>query len=119
MGYKTIECTGTRHNISGSLGAYCFQCYKDKLYMGGDFTEVGGLSNTEYIARWNGTNWEALPNSYGGIGTTVYDMVVYNDTLLLGTNFPNSFTRVCGYDADIDDYVDMGSVPDNCLALAV
>ena len=30
------------------------------LYAGGDFTNTGGIANADYIAKWNGNQWESL-----------------------------------------------------------
>ena len=30
------------------------------LYVGGDFTNLAGIANADYIAKWNGSNWSAL-----------------------------------------------------------
>lgn len=32
----------------------------NNLFIGGDFSSAGGVSNTSYIARWDGSNWYAL-----------------------------------------------------------
>ncbi len=88
--------------------------------MRGGGSDASGVANTAKIASWNGVNWESLPSTYGGLGSAVKDMVVYNDTLIIGTNFPSSSTRICAYDVDISDYIDIGSVPfASTLALAV
>lgn len=34
------------------------------IIIGGDFTNAGGDPNADYVARWNGTNWQSL----GGAG---------------------------------------------------
>ena len=50
----------------------------DQFYVGGDF-EISGTTITNHIARWNGSNWEALGdgvdgsvNAIGISGTDVY-----------------------------------------------
>ena len=30
------------------------------MYVGGNFTDAGGDPNADYIARWDGTTWQAL-----------------------------------------------------------
>jgi len=54
------------------------------LYVGGDFTSIGGVTTTG-IARWSGGSWYAVG---GGIGTGyVVDICVYNNELYcLGTS---------------------------------
>ena len=41
----------------------CFAEFNNKLYCSGYFQNVNNLPNTKYIARFNGTNMEALANS--------------------------------------------------------
>ncbi len=60
------------------------------LYVGGEFTEAGGNS-ANYIAKWNGTAWEALGN-----GTDDYVLsIAYNDgNLYVGGGFKNVGTEI-------------------------
>ena len=37
------------------------------LYVGGDFTNVGGIANADFIVRWNGSSWSSL-----GVGVNNY-----------------------------------------------
>ncbi|HBS86574.1 MAG: hypothetical protein A2W91_20350 [Bacteroidetes bacterium GWF2_38_335] len=92
-------------------GGVCVTKYKGKLYFGGYFSNASGVANTDRIARWNGIQWESLPNSFGELGSAVNDMVVFRDTLILATNKPGTASRIAAYDADISDYVDIGSLP--------
>ncbi len=39
------------------------------LYVGGDFTLAGGVTNTTHIAKWNGSAWSALGTGITGIYT--------------------------------------------------
>ncbi|MFH1745882.1 MAG: hypothetical protein ABIG44_02445 [Planctomycetota bacterium] len=49
------------------------------LYVGGDFTEAGGVS-AWHIARWDGQNWSALPGgTTHGMSGPVRDLAVYDD----------------------------------------
>jgi len=36
------------------------------LYAGGEFTSMGGVANTAYIAKWNGSAWSALGTGANG-----------------------------------------------------
>jgi hypothetical protein len=38
------------------------------IYVTGSFTEMGGVSNTAYIARWDGSSWNALGTGLDDIG---------------------------------------------------
>src|SRR3954453_18869436 len=42
------------------------------LYVGGDFTNTGGLAAGDHIAKWNGTTWTALGGGLGDAASAVY-----------------------------------------------
>ncbi len=67
---------------------WCATIYGGYLTVGGDFTNVSGVSANR-IARWNGTTWSAL-----GLGTNarVSAFTIYNGLLIVG----GSFTQVGG-----------------------
>ena len=46
---------------------------KGSLIVGGNFTNAGGVANADYIAKWNGSVWEALGTGTNG---NVYDVFV-------------------------------------------
>lgn len=49
------------------------------LYVGGDFTLAGGVT-VNNIARWNGSEWQALTGSMGtGTSAAVYSLAVHDD----------------------------------------
>lgn len=57
------------------------------VYVGGWFTEAGGNTNASYIARWNGSEWQALGS---GVDSGVESLVLNNEgRLFVG----GSFTR--------------------------
>lgn len=57
-----------------------------RIYAGGEFTGMGGVANTQGIARWNGTAWESIGN-IGGTGY-VYAMAATSPRYLaVGGNF--------------------------------
>ena len=59
------------------------------LYVGGNFINAGGIANADYIARWNGSQWEPL-----GIGT---NGIVYGITVNSGKVYAaGSFTSAGG-----------------------
>ena len=54
------------------------------LYVGGNFTFVGGL-DANYIAKWDGENWYALSN---GLSSIPYSMIIdNNNNLIVGGTF--------------------------------
>lgn len=68
--------------------------YRDELYVGGDFTSIGGQP-IAYIARWNGKEWATVGN---GVNGPVDALIVFNDELWAGgaflMNSPQGSSRV-------------------------
>jgi len=60
-----------------------------ELYVGGDFTKVGGAS-ASHVARWNGRRWSGV-----GAGTdgNVWALAVVGDSLYAGGEFRNAGGR--------------------------
>ena len=54
------------------------------LYVGGDFTDAGGHSAADYVARWDGQRWNALAN---GVNGSVNALAVYGSELVIGGTF--------------------------------
>jgi hypothetical protein len=54
------------------------------IYVGGDFTSAGGVANTTYIARWDGSSWHALGD---GLNGSVYAFAVIGYDLYVGGAF--------------------------------
>ena len=62
------------------------------VYVGGDFTSAinsdgSTVSNTAYIARWNGSEWEAIGN---GTDNSVYIITADGTDIYAGGNFTNA-----------------------------
>jgi hypothetical protein len=55
--------------------------YGNYLYMGGSFLRAGNLPNTHYLARWDGSQWSAVPG--GAPNNVVDDIIVYNNELYI------------------------------------
>src|SRR5690349_6598508 len=55
--------TATSAAINGKVETYL--PVGNVLYVGGDFTNAGGLPNADHIAKWNGSSWSAIG---GGLG---------------------------------------------------
>ena len=84
-----VKWTGTAFESLGTgvLGGECRALAIDgngNLYAGGDFGSVGGVSNTAYIARWNGQKWEAVGDSVNG---AVYKLLIKNNIVYLSGSF--------------------------------
>ena len=58
------------------------------MYVGGDFTNAGGVPNADRIAKWNGSAWSALGS---GIGNgAVYAIAVAGGKVYAGGTFINA-----------------------------
>jgi hypothetical protein len=66
------------------------------VYAGGFFTDAGGVNNTHYIAKWNGTSWSALGL---GMNYNVFALVMSGEDLYAGGQFSGA-----------------GGSPANCVA---
>ncbi len=62
--------TSTTPAINGKVET--FYSVGTKLYVGGDFSNAGGLAGGDLIATWDGTKWGALGGGLGGGGRAVY-----------------------------------------------
>ncbi len=54
---------GSNGSGDGSFDGYMYSLAigsDDSIYVSGDFTDAGGVAGADYLARWNGSNWEAL-----------------------------------------------------------
>ncbi|WP_348344684.1 T9SS type A sorting domain-containing protein, partial [Ignavibacterium sp.] len=51
------------------------------VYVGGAFTDAGGNSNADYIARWDGNNWNALGV---GLNDYVYAIAIQGNNVYVG-----------------------------------
>lgn len=59
------DSLGSAMHFQGSGGSYSTRAlafYKNHIYAGGAFTNMQGKP-IRYIAMWNGTNWDSLPQS--------------------------------------------------------
>jgi hypothetical protein len=73
----------------------CMKVYNNKLYVGGYFTDAGGVASTSYIAMWDGSNWNSITTDSfdaGGALMSIEAIDVYRDSLIIG----GSFTSING-----------------------
>jgi len=66
------------------------------LFVGGKFTNAGGIPAADRIAAWNGSSWSALGTTPLGNGS-VFAIAYYGGKVYAGGNFVNA-----GGDADAD-----------------
>jgi len=84
----SFSVVGTNTDINGTIQMIAFDEI-GWLYAGGDFTNAGGNANADYIARWNGNQWEPLGT---GTNDTVYGVLInYGKVYTVG-----SFTKAGG-----------------------
>jgi len=57
------------------------------VYIGGDFTSAGGVSNTLRIARWDGSNWHPLST---GLNSTVLSIAANGSDIYVGGFFTDA-----------------------------
>jgi hypothetical protein len=62
---SAMSVVGTNTDIGGAVYSLAFGS-TGWLYVGGNFTNAGGIVNADYIAKWNGANWEALGTGVNG-----------------------------------------------------
>ena len=62
-GWDHLGDRGTPGSDSLDLAAAALAVAPGALYVGGDFTDAGGIPNADRIATWNGNSWNALSSS--------------------------------------------------------
>jgi hypothetical protein len=48
------------------------------MYVAGSFTSAGGVASTSRLARWNGSDWQAVPGNISGTAT-IHSLAVHDD----------------------------------------
>ncbi len=78
----------TFENMVGGETVYTLLQHGDDLYIGGNFTDAGGIENTNGVAKWNTkTNtWSALNDAMCPTGS-VQDMVAIGDSLYISGRY--------------------------------
>jgi hypothetical protein len=61
-----------------------------KLYVGGDFTNAGGIAAADHIAIWSGTAWSAVGGGLGDAPSAVYALAVDGTRVYAGGSFQNA-----------------------------
>lgn len=56
------------------------------VYVGGGFTDAGGIPEADYLARWDGTSWHAVAAGFPLL-TQIYSIAVSGSNIYVGGNF--------------------------------
>ena len=62
-GWDHLGDRGTPGTKSLNLVASALEPTPERLYVGGKFTDAGGILNADRIAKWNGSAWSAVSSS--------------------------------------------------------
>lgn len=99
--------------LNGTVTAICV--IDDVVYAGGVFTDAGGDSNADYIAKFENGSWSALSSTPLSTSTftSVNALIEYNGNLVIGCNSEDlagmtGIDYIMSYDGT--DYVSMGSL---------
>lgn len=121
---NTWAALGT--GISGGTGWALTVGLDGSIYVGGDFTSVGGVANTARIARWTPTtnNWNACD---AGITDLLCDALatMLDGTIVAAGTFNSvvgvaDTSRIARYDPDTDTWSSISSsITNSCEVLAV
>lgn len=90
IGYRDVDgqwkAMGT--GVSGG-GVYCVAEAPDgSVYFGGAFTAAGGVANTAYLAKWNGTAWvSVVAGLNGAVRAIAFDAA---GNMYVGGDFTNA-----------------------------
>ena len=98
-GWDHLGDRGTPGSDSLDLAAAALAVTPGALYVGGDFTDAGGIPNADRIATWNGSNWNAISSSTSQIANgRVSAIAVSAGKVYAGGSFQNA-----GGDANADN----------------
>lgn len=97
-GWDHLGDRGTPGYDSLDLVASALAVTPGALYVGGEFTDAGGIPEADRIATWNGSNWSAVSSSTSQISNgRVSDIAVSAGKVYAGGTFQNA-----GGDANAD-----------------
>jgi LPXTG-motif cell wall-anchored protein len=58
--WLALGSNGTGDGFLNAMGYLITAGSNSSLYVSGEFTDVAGIVGNDYIAKWNGSNWESL-----------------------------------------------------------
>jgi trimeric autotransporter adhesin len=90
-GWGHVGDHGTPGTKSLNLVANALEATPGGLYVGGKFTDAGGIPNADRIAIWNGSSWSAVSSSTEQIGNgEVFAIAVSGGKVYAGGVFTNA-----------------------------
>ena len=90
----TYAWTALASDPDGVVRALAFDS-AGNLYVGGDFTTIGGTSGFNHVAKWSGTSWSAVGDGFDG---DVYALTIDSaGTLYAGGYFLKSGSTTLNY----------------------
>jgi hypothetical protein len=90
-GWDHLGDHGTVGTKSLNLVANALEVTPSGLYVGGKFTDAGGLANADRIAKWNGSSWSAVSSSTEQIANgEVFAIAVAGGKIYAGGTFTNA-----------------------------
>jgi hypothetical protein len=90
-GWDHLGDHGTPGTKSLNLSASALEATPSGLYVGGKFTDAGGIANADRIAKWNGSSWSAVSSSTEQIANgEVFAIAVDGGKVYAGGTFTNA-----------------------------
>jgi hypothetical protein len=90
-GWDHLGDHGAPGTIALNLGASALTATPGALYVGGEFTDAGGIPNADRIATWNGTSWGAVSSSTSQISNgRISAIAVTGGKVYAGGTFQNA-----------------------------
>ena len=87
-GWDHLGDHGTQGTKSLNLVASALVVTPGAVYVGGKFTDAGGIANADRIATWNGSNWNAVSSSAEQISSgEVFAIAVSGGKVYAGGTF--------------------------------
>ncbi len=90
-GWDHLGDRGTPGSDSLDLVASALKVAPGGIYVGGEFTDAGGVPNADRIAKWNGSSWSAVSSSTSQISNgRVSAIAVSGGRVYAGGTFQNA-----------------------------
>ncbi len=121
--------------IGGTVSAIAVDAFTGDIYAGGDFMNLNNngtpLPAADFIARWDGSNWNALGSGSGGNGSLnnsvlaialdedfVYAGGGFTDVNNMGTSLPTA-DYIARFDKVSENWSALGNLPLNSIVRAL